>query len=442
MEFRRHAALLAGAALALGGCRATGTAFGPTPEAAGANAESFFGAVAARFTNVQRDAKYDAARQKLGRYALSPSGAYGDTAIWSGGSGNLRTLTVGGRLVGNRYVFQTNPAAPAPMRPGDSWHLIRLARLRDGEYEWSTAVDMNMGTATPDELLAVWRSLLATAVRSAGPGAGLRADYRAAVPRATAALGQLATLDSLASRRLADGSAVVELRFSLHPERLQGRYPHLARFVAKYLRPARYGYTFADRGGAAWMVATMRDGGFLVRLRALPDGRMAPLEGAVRPMPDTLVLRGEAHAKFSIFNVGASDIVGTMAVVGSARERGWHFRFQEEPDWHFPLAVNHLIKSALRRPFAGDGTQLRLVFQRRSDGQTVIARRLTVPVQEAAIVRWLGKLGFGAMSDYSGQAEEDENRFTVEVFTALQEDFAALVGRGGARAATGAGAAP
>jgi hypothetical protein len=206
--------------------------------------------------------------------------------------------------------------------------------------------------------------------------------------------------------------------------------------VVKYLRPARYAYTFSDPAGVPWMVATMRDNRFVVRLRALPDGRMAPLEGAVRPMPERFTVRGEVHAKFSIFNVGASDINGEVDIVGDARERGWHFRFRDEPRWHFPLAVNNLIKSALRRPFAGDGTQLRLVFRQRADGQTILARRLTVPVQEAAIVRWLGKLGFGAMSDYSGKAEEDENRFTVEVFSALQEDFAALT-RVAATAGTG-----
>lgn len=432
MEFRRFPALLAAAALALGGCRGAAPAFGGSPQAAAVNADAFFGAVAARFTNVQRDAKYEASRQKLARYALSPSGVYGDTAAWTGSVGNLRTFSVGGQLLGNRYVFRSSEAAPAPVRPGDSWHLMRLARLRDGEYEWTTAVDMAMGPARPHELLAVWRSLLATAARSSD--GALRADYRAAVPRATTAMGQLASLDSLRAQRQPDGTALVELRISLHPERLRSRYPHLARWVLKYLTPARYDFTVGDDAGVAWLVSTLRDDVLTVRLRALPDGRLAPLEGAVRPMPDTLRLRGAASAKFSIFRVGASDIAGDVAVIGSAREWGWHFRFREEPDWHFPLAVNNLIKSALRRPFAGDGTQLRLVFQHRADGQTVLARRVTVPVQEAAIVRWLGKLGFGAMSDYSGQAEADENRFTVEVFSALQADFAAL-----ARAAAAAG---
>ena len=421
------AALIAAAGFGAA-CRPAAPAFGATREAAAANADDFFDGLAARFTNVTRTPKFAAARPKLSRYALSPSGIFNDTTVWTTGDGATRTLMLSGRLRGNRYVFDASSAAPIPRLAGDSWHLMRLRELGDDQFEWTTAVDHHVGGATPDELLGVWRALLATATRLPEPT--LRAEYRNAFPRATAAMGQMASLDSLNVRRLSDGSAVIVLHTSLHPERLRTRYPHLARFVVKYLQPARYAFTFADRSGNRWVTMSMRKNHMAFQLRARPDGRLAPLEGPVRPLPDTLVMRGEAYAKFSVFTVGLSDLEADVVMVGTARERGWDFRFRDEPDWHFPLSVNNLIRTALRRPFADDGSQLRLVLQRRADGQTLIARRLIVTVQEGAIVRWLGGLGAGAMSDYSGQAEEDENRFTVEVLTALRDDFAGLLGGG------------
>lgn len=420
-------AILAGAAA----CRPAAPAFGDTRQEAATNADAFFGAFAARFTNVQRTPKFAAARPKLGRHALSPSGVFGDTSVWTATAGDTRTLTLSGRLHGNRYVFDASAAAPQPEQPGDSWHLMRLRKLpTEDVYEWITAVDMAVGEASPDELRDVWRALLASAVHTPAEPL-LRAEYRAAAPRTTRTLGQLATLDSLDVRPLGDGTAIIALNVSLHPERLEARYPAFGKYVEKYVEPARYAFTFSDRRGGLWLVSTARKNRLTFRLRATADGRMAPLEGPVRPMPNTLVMRGEAWAKFSIFTIGMTELTADVAVIDGSDERGWEFRFREEPDWHFPLAVNHLISAALRRPFAGDGMQLRITARRRPDGQTIIGRRVLVNVQEGAIVRWLGGLGAGAMDDFSGRAEEDENRFLADLFGALQDDFAAVLLAGG-----------
>ena len=424
---RALAATLLVATAATSACRPAAPAFGSTREAALANSEAFFGGIAARFTNVQRTPKFAAARPRLSRHALSPSGIYDDTSVWTSSAGDARLLTLAGRGSANRYVFDATATAPAPVGAGDSRHLMRLRRLGDDTFEWLTTVDQAAGGASPDELLAVWRSLLASAARGTEPL--LRAEYRLAVPRTTATMGELATLDSLDVRPVGDGSAIVSLVVTLHPERLEARHPHFAQYLVKYVQPARYAFTFSDRQGARWMMASARRNRLVFRLRAMPDGRLGPLDGAPRPMPDTLLMRGEAFAKFSIFTVGVSQLEAEVGIVGSSQERGWDFRFRKEPKWHFPLAVNHLIRSALRRPFADDGMQLRLTALRRPDGQTLIARRVHVNVQEGAIVRWLGGLGAGAMDDFSGRAEEDENRFIARVFGALQDDFAALLRR-------------
>ena len=39
-------------------------------------------------------------------------------------------------------------------------------------------------------------------------------------------------------------------------------------------------------------------------------------------------------------------------------------------------------------------------------------------------MRFLGNLGFTAVSDYAGKSEEDENRFLAEAFGAMRADIA------------------
>ncbi|MHB1225525.1 MAG: hypothetical protein ACYC2G_15970 [Gemmatimonadaceae bacterium] len=419
---RASAAVALLVAATLPACKAAAPAFGNSAESARANSGAFFGAWSARYTNVQRTPKFETARGKLSRYALAPSGVFGDSSVWTSGAGDTRVITIAARMRGNRYVFDATPTAAPPRKPGDGWHMMQLRRLGDDQWEWNTAVDFAVGRATPDDLLDVQRALLATA--AANPEAVLRAQYRTGFPRTTAVMGQLATLDSLELLPLRDGSAVIDMHLSLHPERLRARYPHFAQYIVKYFRPARYDISLADRGGGRWMMSSMRDNRLFFRVRALADGRLAPLDGVPRPMPDTLVMRGDFSARFSIFNVGVTGLTADVAVLGSPRERGWQFRFRKEPDWHFPLAVNALIRTALRRPFADEGVQLRVAARSRADGMTLISRRLDIDVQEGAIVRWLGGLGAGAMSDFSGRAEEDENRFLADLFAALQDDFA------------------
>lgn len=428
---RRHATAirlaalaLAAATLALPACRPAAPAFGSDAAEARANSDAFFGAWAARFTNVQRTPKFDEARGRLGRYALAPSGVFGDTAVWTASTADTRTLTVSGRLRSNRYVFDASATAPAPRAADDSWRMTQLRRLGDDRWRWNTQVDLAVGGATPDQILAVERAILATGARSAEPL--LRAQYRTGFPRTTAVMGKLATLDSIHRSPVGDGSAVVDLFVTITPDRLRASHPHFSQYLVKYVRPARYDVTFADRGGRRWVMSTLRNYRLFFRVRAMADGRLAPLDGVPRPMPDTLVMTGDFWAKFSIFTVGVTDLTADVAVLGSARERGWDFRFRKEPDWHFPLAVNNLIRTALRHPFEGNGMGMRLSAERRTDGLTLIRRHAEVSVQEGAIVRWLGGLGAGAMSDFSGRAEQDENRFLADLFSAMQDDFAAL----------------
>ncbi|MFL5583110.1 MAG: hypothetical protein ACJ8AO_22305 [Gemmatimonadaceae bacterium] len=407
------------------GCRGVASAFGPSPALARAHGEALFGAVADRFTNVRRTPKFEAARMRLGRFALSPSKVWSDTGIWtSSGVDSSRTLVVSAGMQGERYVFHARADAAPPQRAGDSRHVIRLRMRGEGEYEWLTSVEHAIGEAKAPEIAGALTALLASA--EGRTERETREDYREAFPRARAALGRLLTLDTLRAQRLADGSTIVSLSASMHPERLRPTMPALAAYVVKYLEPARYHAVLADRQGGHWLEADAREQVLTLRVRTR-DGTLLPLEGPARAMPEHLQLRGEAFAKVMIFTVGVTDLVADFSFVRGAHDRGWLLRFDREPTWHLPLAVRHLIRAPLRRPFEGGGTVLRIAVHDSAGAQTHLTRHLTTTVKESAILRWMGSLGFTAMSDYTGPTEVEENRFIAEAFDGLRLDLRALL---------------
>ena len=63
----------------------------------------------------------------------------------------------------------------------------------------------------------------------------LRADYRAAVPLFSAALGQLFTVDSVRAAHLPDRSTVATFAVSMTPDGIQSRFPNFAQYMRKYV---------------------------------------------------------------------------------------------------------------------------------------------------------------------------------------------------------------
>ncbi len=415
---------LALVATGFGGCRAAGPAFGPTPSDARANASGFFGAFGARFTNVHRMPRIDAARNKLSRHALNPSRLADDSTVWTSRSGATRTLSVVGRPLSNRYVFEDRAAVGALTQPGQSRHAMSLTPVSDGVYRWDTRVDMAAGPVAPDELHAVWRAVMGTAEGRTEPA--LRADYRTAFPRTTATLGKLFTLDTIQSIAQRDGSSIVRLRATMHAARMREGYPNFAKYLDKYFGPAKYDIVLGDGTGTRWFEASLRDDVYTFRLRTR-DGRLMALDGSGRPMPRQLVVEADVQAKVSVFGVGVRRLRGDLTLLDTPRERGWLFRFRQEPKWDFPLAVNRLIQSSLRRPFAGEGTTMRISAVGDGVGQTLIARRVSATVEESTIVRWIGNLSSTAMSDFAGKVEAEENRWLSELFRSMEDDVTAML---------------
>jgi hypothetical protein len=436
--FRRVAPLLAAALLATG-CRPGWDALGATPQQAQANAVTFADALHRRYLGVERAPFYAAARAKVAKRALAPTAVFDDTTAWTTRpDAKTRILAAEGVSSGDgRYRFAPRAVAPFPDRLADARHVTQLTKLAGaGEFEWRTNVDFALGSLTPTDWGTAFRALLASA--EGRSDADLRADVRSTLPRTTAALGRMFSLDTLHAQRLGDASTAITISTEVHPDWLKAGFPLYAKFVAKYVAPASYHIVLRDARGVRWVDVRATDRGMTLRLRVL-NGGLVPLDGTVQPMPDTLRLSIDASTKFSIFTIGMRGMQGTMAFVRSPSERGWAMRFDKAPDWQLPLFAASMLKAPLRRPFEHGGVIGKISFRTGSGGQTYITRDFRFAVQESAVTRFLGGLGGSAFSEFDGPAEQEENRFNAELFRAMRDDLAGLRYGAGATVITSLG---
>lgn len=410
----------------MAGCRAAVVGAGGDVASARANLDAVASAFEYRFTNVVRTPKFANARMRLARYAFAPSKLVNDTALWTGmrstTTGSERELEVQALLANNEYLFTARSDVPVPSRLGEQRHIIALSQRGENDWLWHTAVEHHVGTMPPARLNDLMRGFLLSAERPAG---ALRSDYRTTFPRTTAAFGRFLLLDSVTTTAQADGSTLVALQFRVDASRIQGTYPAYAKFLRKYVESSRWRYRLTDRSGAEWFDVQSANKRVSMRFRS-HDGHLQPMEGTARAMPDTLLITADALAKFGLFTVGATNIQGTFVHIDALRQRAWELRFTKDPEWHLPLITERLMRSPLQHLFAGRGIVFTLGFRTGPDGQTLSERVLDLPVRESAIMRFLGNLGFTAMSDFAGTVEEEENRFLAEVFRAMRADLAGL----------------
>lgn len=410
-----------------GGCRAAALAYGSDARVAQTNLDSFVTGFEHRFTNVTRQPKVQHGRMRIARYAFAPSKLVDDTAIWS----SMRTIRTGAEreaewhagLVNNQFTFSARQDAPLPTRVGEQRHLIAVTQRGEDDWFWHTVVEHHVGTMQPGRMNDVARAFFASAER---PGSAMRADYRDAFPRTVGAIGRLLTIDSIFATSQLDGSTLVAMQIRINARNLAQGFPAYAKYLQKYVEPARYRYRLADRLGNEYFDANAVNRVLTVRFRT-KNGALQPIAGASRPMPDTLLLRMEASIKQGLFTIGISNLVGEFVHIDTPRERAWQLRFTREPKWHLPLIAERLLSSAIRRPFEGTGVYFKLGLRTGPNGQTISERIVDVAVKESAIMRWLGNLGFTAMSDFAGGVEEEENRFLVELFRAMRADMESLV---------------
>ena len=410
--------------LVLSACKAAVPPWGNTLESARRNADNTLAAFAFRFYNVHRDPKFAAARSRMARFALIPSKIFGDTSVWTSAEGDSsRSLSLSARFLDNQYLFSARAPAPLPEHVGDERHTMQLRTLGDQRYEWLTEVDHGIGPVRAEQV-ANFFGVLFTAFESAREG-DLREDARTTFAHTARHLGQIFSLDSLRATPQADGSTSLVMRVSFIPDTLRLKYPYYAAYIDKYIVPSELHLQITDRAGAPYFDFALREASFFVRLRSR-KGTLVPLTGLGRPMPDSLLIRLDARAKFMIFHVGFSDLIGDFIVDRSEHDRAWVMRFRREPNWHLPLAADKLIKSPLKSPFEGRGTELRLGVRDDMGGQTMSQRMARTVVKESAIMRFFGGLGSSAFGDFAGRSETEENRFLSELFGTLRQDFAAV----------------
>ena len=421
---RRSALALAAASLValLPACREAARALDAgDPLGARTNADQLFGALAARYTQVHRDPKYDAARVRLAQAALIPSRIFGDSSVWTAMPDTaVRTLMVQGATEGGHYTLQARTAVPRPASPGDTRHAVTLARLGSDTYVWDTKVEFALGPATARDVGAAIAALLAAP--EGRTASELRAQYESVMPRAATALGQLFSIDSLRSEPLGDGTSSVTLALGLHPDRLEKRYPAFGAYLARYADPLRYRFTLTDRAGTVWFyISSTSKRSASLRYR-LANGRLAPFTGAPRAMPDTLVLRVNLSMKVKMFTVGVRNLVVDFVITSREHERAWTLAARHEPEWDLPLITERLLRTPLKRPFEGEGVVFRIGVHDSSGAQSLLVRQSHLTVQESAILRFLGSLSAHAVNDLSARAEVEQDLYLREVFGAMQAD--------------------
>jgi hypothetical protein len=160
-----------------------------------------------------------------------------------------------------------------------------------------------------------------------------------------------------------------------------------------------------------------------MRLRAGADGRLAPIEGPRRSLPDSLTVVSDFRTKVWLFSIGLTGLVTDVVLTRTPHALGWQTTFRQEPHWHLPLAVSQLVKGSLRRPFADSGARYRVTVADGSDTRTRLERDGDVTVQESAIMRWFGGIGAHALREFAGPSEEQRNAYLATLFAALRMDI-------------------
>ncbi len=411
--------------LALAACRQVGPAFGPNIPLARQNADEFFYSVGSRFTNIQRPSRIIHARAQFGHYALTPSGVYNDTTIWLAvGPDSARLFGDDGRFSYDRYVVTARLSTTPPDALTESREIVRLRKLTSSEYEWFTNVDVALGRIGAKYIAEVLAATL-----QAGEGrspAAIRADYSTSFPRTTAALGRLFTIDTLRVTPDGDGATTFDIAIRLTPEILKATMPHYAAYIDKYISKGKYRITLVDKTGARWFDAQASDYYMRFKVRS-KGGHLAPLDGAVRPMPEALTIHVDLAMKILVFTVGWTDMVGEFNIINTPHERGWAMRFNKEPEWRLPPTVGYLLKSPLRRPFQDPGIPVRISIRDNPGSQTLLNRRGTLVVQESGILKFLNRLSGTAVGDFLGPSEREANRFNADAFRALRADLGAIL---------------
>ncbi|HZD84791.1 MAG TPA: hypothetical protein VE052_02670, partial [Gemmatimonadaceae bacterium] len=324
----------------------------------------------------------------------------------------------------DRYIVTAKLATDSPDALTESREIVRLRKLTDNEYEWFTNVEVALGRIGAKSITDILAAALAGGEGKSA--AAIRADYTTGFPRTVAALGRLFSIDTLRATPDSDGATTYDIAIRLTPEILKASMPHYAAYIDKYISKGKYRITLTDKTGARWFDARAANYYMHFKMRS-KGGHFAPLEGAVRPMPEILTIQVDMSMKIAVFTVGWTNMIGEFEVINTPHERGWSMHFAKEPEWRLPPTVGTLLKSSLRRPFQNPGIPVRVTIRDNPGSQTILNRRGMLVVQESAVLRFLNRLSGTAVGDFLGPSEREANRFNADAFRALRIDVATLL---------------
>jgi hypothetical protein len=429
----RLAALLSLVALPLA-CRAPVAALGDSAAQARANADALLTALASRFGPQDRDPKLATIRPKLTQHALTPSPLFDDESLWSSRTDSTRFLAIVGSGSSGHYRLAAAPALPELTRPADYRRETRLTRLGKHDYEWFVRDELAIGPVTGNQLGAALDAIFLAAEHNDEPAA--RRAYREQLPRTTAALSSLFTLDTLRLTPNPAGGTDVRLTILVHPAGLAATAPRYAHYLDKYLTPSRAELIVEDDDGREWWRAGSKGDTITLTLR-VHDGSLAPRTGPPARIPDRLHVRIAASTKSWLFRVGLSALVGDVILTREPHEKAFTALFRREPDWQLPPFVEQMLHAPLRRPFDDNGAMLAFSLRdgagTAAPGPSRALREYRIAVSESRIMRWFGGLGNSAVSEFRQGAEEEADRYIGSVLAALGADVAALAAPAAAR---------
>ena len=407
----------------LTGCRDATIALGSSPTVARTNADQILTALAAYFGPVQRDARLAAARPKFAKAALVPSRVFNETSAWSSAQDDSRSLVIAGSGVPGQYHLSLVTSAPTLARPGDYRRDRHLTKLSGSEYEWLAHDDLAIGSVTSADFANAVTALF-TAIEHASDSS-FRTAYRAELPRTTAALSPLYSMDTIRLTRAASGGTEVHLVIRSHPDSLPPAFSHFAKYLDKYSRPTDTELTAYDDAGHQWWHIRKQEARITLDF-GVHDGSLAPLTGAVTRIPDQIHVRVDFSTRAWIFRVGASNAVADVQLVGAPHDKGFIATFTHEPDWQLPPLVERMLRAPLKRPFQEGGITLEEGVHDAPGHETSLSSEYRFVLEESSIMRWLGRLGGSAMSDFQQGAEQEANVFIYQAFEAMRQDLDAL----------------
>ncbi len=399
-------------------CTLAPAAVGPTPAEGGRKLDEFLASIERTYTDVAFSPAVVAASEKLDRSTLVPSGVYADSSTWTGGEAQARRFTVTGRFLGDHYVVMPDTAAPVEL--GASRRDIRLERLTRRDFRWTTLIEQNLGSIATTDLDRAVTAILAGAAST--PGRTIRAATHTRYPRAGVVLGRLVSLDSVDTRQMRRVPTRIRLVMGLHVDRLAVAYPAYAQALSRVVTPTRIHCVVTDADNVVWARIDFDGARLSMDVAATRDGHFAPLIGAARPMPDSLVLHANVSTKVFMFSLGAREISSRIQLLRAEHRRVWRFTLRDEPTWDFPLALDRLVKSSLARPFADSGARYEIVVSDTVGPQTTLQRRGELTVQESPIVRSIAGFASAITATFSGDALSEENAFFASVLAAIRAD--------------------